>query len=248
MTHLIYNSFMAATVCYVVSLGFMVRHKKIPAGAFMTAGCIFNTFSLGLRYWTSFPLLPLYQGAYFLPCITGILCIKPLFSDSGAFLHPLLVSFLALAALVFPNDFYVPFLQSKTPFAHLFFIFGVTGKALFLITGVWALKALKGSAHSNSARIMGKSAMWGFFFWTLSVFSGAIWSYLGWGSPLIWDDPLLTTTMATWLYYTLFLHLHLTGFKRLKSRAIIAVMGSVWVFAFTCLPELGIFKWPGTPL
>ncbi len=246
MSEFIQDSFLAATICYIISLAFMLRHYKTGATVFLTVGCLCNALSLGVRYYTSFPLLPLYQSSYFVPCILGFCCMKPFFSHSGHPVHLLTVSFLAITALLFPNDYYLPFLQFKTLLSHFFFLFGVVGKAMFFMSGIWALMILMGSDISENTKKMSTTAMWGFFFWTLSIFSGALWAYLGWGSPVIWDDPLLSTTMAVWLYYTLFLHLHLIPrLYRPVPRSILALLGTMIMFVSTCVPELGIFRWPG---
>jgi ABC-type transport system involved in cytochrome c biogenesis permease subunit len=87
-------------------------------------------------------------------------------------------------------------------------------------------------------------SVWGFAFWTLSMFSGELWSYLGWGTPVVWDDPAITTVMATWFYYAYLLHLHLTGSWDIRSRTIYAAVGAVVVLSLNCLPEWGPFRWP----
>ena len=97
-------------------------------------------------------------------------------------------------------------------------------------------------------RGMNRTVLWGFFFWTLSVFSGAAWSWLGWGAPVVWDDPAMATTMAAWLFYSLVLHLHLTRFSSIRARAFACVFGALFVFCFTCVPELGPFRVPGWQL
>ncbi|SMC38928.1 Cytochrome C assembly protein [Desulfocicer vacuolatum DSM 3385] len=246
MSEFIQSSFLAATLCYITSLAFMLRRHIVGATFLLSVGCFCNALSLGVRYYTSFPLLPLYQGAYFVPCILGVCCIKPVFSRSGHPVHLLTISLLAVTALFFPNDYYLPFLQFKTLFSHLFFLFGVVGKAMFFMSGIWAVMILIKSDDSGNIKKMSTTTMWGFFFWTLSIFSGAMWSYLGWGSPVIWDDPLLSTTMAVWLYYTLFLHLHLIpALYRPVPRSVLALLGSVTMFVSTCVPELGIFRCPG---
>jgi ABC-type transport system involved in cytochrome c biogenesis permease subunit len=156
-----------------------------------------------------------------------------------------LINLLSWSAYFFPNDFYLPFLQFKTLFAHGFFLLGVLGRALFLVAGTGAVMLLMGKSGTDKARSIGRFVLWGFFFWTLSVFSGAVWSWLGWGSPIVWDDPVITTTMATWLLYSLMLHLHLTRFSSADSRAWFALAGAAWVFCFNCMPELGPFRPPG---
>jgi len=269
-------SFMAAAFCYIISLALMIGSRRRASAFFMGLGCSLNLLSLGVRYYGFFPMLPLYQGAYLIPCLVGACCIKPILASSGHPIHPLMVSSLALTALFFPNDYYLPVLQFKTPFAHAFVFFGVVGKAMFFMAGTWAFLALIRSARqsrerswqtsetgdetesivksqlvasistSENLKKMGNAVILGFFFWTLSIFSGAVWSYLGWGSPVVWDDPLMTTTMAVWLYFTLFLHLHLipTLYKPFP-RAMFALVGSALVFVGTLMPELGMLRWPG---
>lgn len=85
--------------------------------------------------------------------------------------------------------------------------------------------------------------VWGFAFFTLSMFSGELWSYLGWGTPVVWDDPAITTTMAAWFFYICWLHLHLTGAWSARSRSIFAACGAPTVFCLNILPELGPFRW-----
>jgi hypothetical protein len=241
---LIQNFFFIASCFYAAALGAVVMKRQGPGGMLLGAGCLCNGFSLAVRYWSSYPLLPLYQGVYFIPFVVGLFCVRGLYRGEGSVIHGILVVVLAGSALFFPNDFYLPFLQFKTVFAHGFFLLGVGGKALFLLAGAWAVLILGEQDRSDLVKRMGTYLVWGYFLWTLSVFSGAVWAYLGWGAPIVWEDPLLVTTMATWLYYTLFLHLHLTGLNSVRSRAIFALLGAVFVFLFNLVPELGIFMVP----
>ena len=242
--------FLAAAILYLVSLVGAAGKKKTCAGYLFFAGLLCNAISLGLRYWITFPLLPLYQGAFFLPFIVGAIGIRFGIFRSNALVGILpgffIVTVLAWSAYLFPNDFYLPFLQFKTLFAHGFFLLGVVGKSMFLLAGVKAVQVLFAQdREAGQAKSMGQIVSWGFIFWTLSVFAGAAWSWLGWGSPVIWDDPLMVTTMATWLLYSLLLHLHLTLFAGQRSRAWFILAGAVWVFCFNCVTELGPFRLPG---
>ena len=76
------------------------------------------------------------------------------------------------------------------------------------------------------------------------MFTGEMWSYLGWGTPVVWEDPAITTTMATWFFYICLLHLHLTGSWTTRSRGIYAAAGALVIFVLNCVPELGPFRWP----
>lgn len=238
--------FFAAALLYLFSLVMAIGKKKTRAGYFFCAGLLCNAVSLGLRYWICFPLLPLYQGAFFLPFLVGIIGMGSGMFRSNTMIGVLpgvfLVTLLAWLAHLFPNDFYLPFLQFKTLFAHGFFLLGVVGKSLFLLAGVRAVQVLF-AQNRGQTKHMGQILSWGFVFWTLSVFAGAAWAWLGWGSPVIWDDPLMAVTMATWLLYSLLLHLHLTVFSE-RSRAWFTLAGAVWVFC-VCATELGPLRLPG---
>ena len=242
---IIHYFFLAAAILYLVSLITAVGKKKTCARHLFFAGLLFNAVSIVLRYWISFPLLPLYQGPFFLPFFVGIIGIRSIVFQSNVLPGFFIVTLLAWSAYLFPNDFYLPFLQFKTLFAQSFFLLGVVGKSMFLLAGVGAVQVLFSQDRKGQAKPMGQIVSWGFVFWTLSVFAGAVWSWLGWGSPVIWDDPLMATTMATWLLYSLLLHLHLTVFSGTRHRAWFIFAGAVWVFCFNCVPELGPFRLPG---
>ncbi len=243
--HIINYFFLAGTIFYLLSVILAVWQKNTPAKYIFYTGLVCNAISLGLRYRICFPMLPLYQGAFFLPFIIGIIgtigCRHDIFSVNilpGFFL----VTITALAALFFPNDFYIPFLQFKTMFAHGFFLFGVIGKSLFLLAGAGAVQVLLKKKSKDQIKPVARIVSWGFVFYTLSIFSGAAWSWFGWGSPVVWDDPLMATTMATWLLYSFLLHLHLTRFSNPGSRAWFFLAGACFVFCFNCVTEFGPFR------
>ena len=146
----------------------------------------------------------------------------------------------ALAAVCFPKDFYLPFPQSKTLFAHLFFLFGVIGKSCFFVS---AARAAAGETDADSFRW----AVRGFAFWTISMFCGGLWSYLGWGTPVVWEDPAIVVAMAVWFFYVCFLHLHLTGGWTPRRRRVFAAAGGWAVLALHAIPDLGPFRNPFRP-
>jgi hypothetical protein len=155
----------------------------------------------------------------------------------------MVISSLSALALFFPKDYYYPFIKSYTIFSHLFFLFGVVGKAFFIMASVYALTFL--SDKENSTFDLVKSnIIRGYTFWTMSLFSGEIWSYLGWGTPVVWDDASFTTVMAIWFYYAAFLHLHLLRFFNRKRRAIFALTGLPILIFIIFYTEMGKFCFP----
>lgn len=204
------------------------------------------------RYWQAWPMLPMYLGPVTLPlALTLLLC-----ADGQAAGEPVVGRFLvgvaallALMGVCFPKDFYLPFLKSATPLAHLFLVFGTIARACFLCAAAWALAGLLPnragfrSASNHFQRAM-RWTVWGFGLATLSMFAGELWSYLGWGTPVVWDEPAITIAMATWFFYICLLHLHLTGSWSARSRGIYTATGAVVIIALNSLPDLGPFRWP----
>ena len=162
---------------------------------------------------------------------------------------------LAWISVFFPQDFYVPFLKSKTFFSHLFLWLNTTGKACFITAGLHALLAtvpsLKTPPHetrpeSHNPEVQ-RWIVWGFVVWTLAMFCGEIWSYLGWGAPVVWDDAGVVLTMAVWFYFGGLLHLHLIRWWNFRRRMWAVVTGAVFVVC-TTIAEWGTFRVPNLPM
>jgi len=259
------NMSLLAAFFYLLSCGTAIfcRDKWM-----FTFRCLFgiglfaNFLSAASRYYFSWPLMPMYQRPFFLPLFIGILSLNTIWHRQAEW--RLLVSavcFLSLTAAFFPKDFYLPFLESRTIFSHLFFLPGIVGMACFIIAGIHAiihirlycaksdgqaqeLKKSENRVVSGNKSWVSRWIVWGFAFWTISMFSGEIWSYLGWGSPVVWDDAAILTAMGTWFYYACFLHLHLQKMWDSKRRAYAAVFGVVLTLVFNFYPDLGKFQLP----
>ncbi len=243
---LIHTSFEGAVLMYTLAV---ILHffsgKSRGAVPCLVLGLMLNGLSLVLRYWSFIPLMPLFQGPFFLPFAVGVMGLKSYVSEARRPFFLWLVASLAWVCYLFPNDFYLPYLQFKTPFAHGLFLFSIIGKALFLLAGETGLSLFLWQEKSGRPKEMATRLLWGFFFYTLSVFSGAVWSWLGWGCALVWDDPVIAVSMATWLLYALLLHLHLTRFSSPAAKALILTAGAGWIICAGVIPELGPFRTPG---
>jgi len=253
------NMFYLAAFFYLLAWGFVLFCRGRSASLFrgpLWIGLFANFLSAAGRYYFSWPLMPMYQTPFFLPLFIGVLLSKRMRDkEAGRLLPVSAVCLLSLTAVFFPKDFYLPFLESRTIFSHLFFLSGVVGKACFIIAGIHAIdyiclchadsgrqvQKLKNSEKRNQAS---RWIIWGFAFWTISMFSGEIWSYLGWGSPVVWDDAAILTAMATWFYYACFLHLHLQKTWNFKKRSYAAILGAVLTLVFNFYSDLGRFQLP----
>lgn len=245
----LYGLAFLATLC--------TSRRQLPVVLFLLPAVLINSLVVVLRYHQAWPMLPMHLGAMALPLCLGLL--YPLAASGCEPVQQRMVErtllgvmvLLVLLGLCFPKDFYLPFLKSKTLLAHGFLWFGLAGKACFVLSAIWALAALAAHRQADAKQRLTLAlqrslgwAVWGFALWTLSMFSGELWSYLGWGTPVVWEDPALTLTMATWFFYACSLHLHLTRSWGPIARACYVSLGGLTILALTCLPDLGPFRTP----
>ncbi len=271
--------FKIATGLYILSLVSAIWFSRRPRTLlfFLVFALLANATALIGRYWIAWPMLPMYAGVQALPVFMGTVAFAIGYpcKNGSCPLRIILtwIVVIALAGVLFPKNYYIPFIKSQTVWAHLFFRFGVAGRGCFLFSAAWAMAGLieksenegrktrdegrnrrptnrpsslvhrPSNASSPSSRTM-HWAIWGFAFLTLSMFAGELWSYLGWGTPVVWDDPAITTTMATWFFYICLLHLHLTGTWSTRARSLYAAAGALVVLGLNCVPELGPLRWP----
>ena len=305
--------FKLATGLYGLSLicSFACGRRSRAGLFFLIPALLTNAMAVAHRFWTAWPMLPMYASPLTLPLFMGgvVACNRASSSTHARTMRGVLILtvIIALTGVLFPKDYYIPFIKSQTIWAHLFFWFGLAGRGCFLIAAAWAMTALaertgepeyRGQRETESRRggegetgrreKEGRRTMddgrnrrisvshpstcvprpteqavspsphqqispasralrwivWGFAFWTLSMFTGEMWSYLGWGTPVVWDDPAITTTMATWFFYICLLHLHLTGSWTARGRAAYTAFGGLVVLVLNGVPELGPLRWP----
>lgn len=209
-----------------------------------------NLASIGLKLYLSWPMQSPFQEPFWLPAAMALLALGAYWRSRPALAKQLtlLTAVLAVLAALFPNDYYLPFPRSHTIVAHIFLPMSVAGKACFYAAGIAALMFLtqrKETREQDRARpLFGRLIVWGFVVFTLSLFLAETWSYLGWASPVIWNNATMTSTMAVWFYYGCFLHLYLLRAWSARRRAWFAVAGLPLLVVFTLLPETGGFKWP----
>ena len=255
-THSLFQ--LAGALYGLALLAALMPGRRGPLTGFLLALALAaNLAVVALRYHQAWPMLPMHLGAMALPLCLGLL-LPWAAGGSGTSLEQavrrillVLIVLLVGTALCFPRDFYLPFLKSKTLLAHGFLWFGLIGKACFAVSAAWALASLPLFRHAADrqpqAAAMHRCQRWaalGFALWTVSMFTGELWSYLGWGTPVVWEDPALTLTMAAWFFYACQLHLHLTRAWSLRARALYASLGGLVLLALTCLPDFGPFRTP----
>jgi hypothetical protein len=234
------------------------RHNRGPALFGLAAATAAGFGYIAWRYWLAWPMTPMYLGTAGVPPVLGILALNSIGwrlrqGDGGlpaarALQAVLLVGLaVGILSICFPKDFYLPFLKTISGFSHFMLWFMLLGKAAFFLSGVWAVTGLSNGSPPRLGALSFNWLVWGFAFWTLSMFSGEIWSYQGWGVPVVWEDASITTTMATWFYYIALLHLHLTGTWSQKARSLAAGLGILVIIVLNCGPDLGPLRSPFKP-
>ena len=254
-----------ALYCLTLAPAFILRRHSNIFIFFIVPAIAVNLLSVIMRFYIALPMLPMHLGNTALPlclAIAAILVKSPDQNHGTPYrIILLMTAVISLTAVFFPKDFYLPFIKSNTLFAHLFFLCGLLGRSCLLVGAAWALNGLTTNKKASSSQPIDRRhrsnsqrqpaldrsllwTVWGFAFWTFAMFAGELWSYFGWGTPVVWDDPAVTSAMATWFFYICLLHLHLTGSWNARSRGVYTVFGALVVFCLNCIPEMGPLRWP----
>jgi len=241
--------FQAGALFYLLAATAVFFKGRLAVPMLLGLALAANLLSISLKLYLSWPMQSPFQEPFWLPPAMAVLALGTYKGGRPALAKRLVVltAALALIAALFPNDYYLPFPRSNTIVAHIFLPMSVAGKACFYAAGAAALMFLtrrEETLEQDRARpLFGRFIVWGFVVFTLSLFLAEIWSYLGWASPVIWNNATMTSTMAVWFYYGCFLHLYLLRLWSARRRAWFALAGVPLLVVFTLLPETGGFKW-----
>lgn len=114
--------------------------------------------------------------------------------------------------------------------AYALFTLAFAGAALYLIAGF-------GRGDEGTLRkyqdIASRSVLWGFFFFSASMFAGAIWGYLAWGAYWLWE-PKVIWSFIVWFYYAGAMHAYYIKSWRGRGLAVATVLG-LFIVGFTYL-------------
>ena len=83
---------------------------------------------------------------------------------------------------------------------------------------------------------------WGFALWTPAMFCGELWSWLGWGTAVVWEDPALLLMMAAWFLAVAALHPHFSRTLGLKARAAWTAGCGLGILVLGLLADFGPFR------
>lgn len=245
-----YDLFFAAAVVYALAVGLAFGRRPGPAGLAAWLGLALNLGSMGMKLYASWPMQAPYMQPFWLPATTAAMGLWLLARDDRPAARALLglAAGLALFTAFSPKDYYLPFPRSNTIFAHLFLAVDSAAKAFLLAGGAAAGLFLLASGDEDMQRgrrsLFASLIVWGFVLYSLGLFIAQTWSYLGWASPVVFNEYTMTSSMAAWFYYGCFLHLYLLKSWKARRRAWFALAGAPLLIYFNYLPETGQFKVP----
>lgn len=245
---------LAALGAALILTGIRPHSRALPWCA--GAGTVALFFAVLYRYLGAWPMLPMHLAPTLSAALLALfvlvrLCCGRHRETGGLELHRLRTALVLLlccltAMLFFPRDFYLPFPRTDSPFAHLMLLSGACGRVCFVLGTAWSLAFFRATEEERVLCL--KRALvwmaWGFACWTLAMFSGELWSYLGWGTAVVWDDPALLLMMAAWFLAIFVLHLHFSG-KFLRARILRATCcacGGTLILVLGLLADFGPFR------
>ena len=116
--------------------------------------------------------------------------------------------------------------------AYAFFTLAFSGAVVYLI------KDLRGDSEDETKKfqeIAARSVLWGFLFFSASMFAGAIWGWLAWGTYWLWE-PKVIWSFIVWFFYAGAMHAWFVREWRGRGLAVATVIG----FFVTLFTYLGV--------
>ncbi|MBI1910486.1 MAG: cytochrome c biogenesis protein CcsA [Deltaproteobacteria bacterium] len=114
--------------------------------------------------------------------------------------------------------------------AYALFTLAFSAALLFLIQN---FRGIDKDELKKFQDIAGRSILWGFAFFSASMFAGAVWGYLAWGAYWMWE-PKIIWSFIVWFYYAGAMHAFYVKEWRGTGLSIATVLG-FFVVIFTYL-------------
>lgn len=231
----------AFTVCVFI----LIKKKdyRFPLRIVLSAGTLIHFFALVLRsyYVGHAPMANLYETLLFFSFAVSVatLVYNVRYCARATELISLPVASLLLYFAIAANHSFTPlFLALKTLWFEVHVMASFAGYALFTISFSSSLFFLisveKEHTLMRTYDDMTNSAnLWGFSFFSLAMFSGAIWAYLAWGNYWFWE-PKTIWSFILWFYFAGIVHGHYLKRWRGKRVAWMTIIGfGVVIFTYT---------------
>ena len=258
-----------AVVCYMAGFSFKFKPAE-KAGTLVTAAAVLLNLSGIIARWIEShrlgighaPLTNLYESLVFFAFAIGAiyLLMEFRFKTRAFGTIAVLLAFIALAYASLSPDIdqqikpLIPALQSNWLTAHVITCFlGYAAFAIaFAISLVYILLKRDRDPETESPAasllpsaevlddLIYQSVIFGFFFLSVGIITGAVWANTAWGRYWGWD-PKETWSLITWFIYAILLHARLVRGWQGKTIAWISIIG----FAAVIFTYFGVNLLPG---
>ena len=115
--------------------------------------------------------------------------------------------------------------------AYALFTLAFSGSLLYLLGNM--KKSEEPERLRDFQDISVRGVLWGFFFFSVSMFAGAIWAYLAWGAYWMWE-PKILWSFIVWFWYAGAMHAFYVKRWQIKGLAVLSVIG-FFIVLFTYL-------------
>lgn len=221
----------AAILFYAAASFFLFIRKTKIAFIFILTGFIVYTLFIVSRGWLTgiFLINGLVEGVYFMPWVMAlIISYLSLFSNDSDIKREIMTAVLpllclSLFAVYYPKGLIPPTPNKLTIWAYIFFIAEAGGHAFFYLGGWFAaIAVIKKQRMVDFHQLL----LWGFVLFSISQVCGAVWAFLGWGSPFRWGTRHLQSAVI-WCYYAAYLHLRFLKTWSDVQRMVYVIAGSI---------------------
>lgn len=251
----IHNFFLSGCLLYLPAAVAGLAGWRTLRNLFFLSAVLFILLSAVVRFYYHWPLMCLFQEPYLISLFVALVAVYLYAKKDKAsgIAVGVFSAALSVFTFLFPGDIYISFVKTNSWWAYLFSVSSSLSRAAYLSSGIVALMFLwqKNFTGNDAAMTLKKYGLVrnliiaGFAFHSLSMFCGALWSYVGWGAPIQWESRLFLGMIGVWFYYSFFLHLHLESGASRKTLLYAAFAGGIFAFVFTFLPDTGVFYFRG---
>ena len=219
-------------------------HEALSRHA-ISAGLLAHTLALAVRVYSTghAPMASMYETLVFYSWTVVALSVIVMYRYAERATEMVTMP-VALLALVFSFAYEKPgapltlilrthWFETHVSFsfvAYAFFTLAFSAAVLYLIKGRGAYEQ---DGLKKFQDIAARSVLWGFCFFSASMFAGAVWGYLAWGNYWLWE-PKIIWSFIVWFYYAGAMHAFYVREWRGKGLSVATVIG-FFVVLFTYL-------------
>lgn len=184
----------------------------------------------------------LVDPVFFLPfaIVLAILYLAAKIKEPFRGIDPAILLLLAatIFAVFYPKGIIPPAANKTGICPFLFFVFENAAYGLF---GLSAMLALLFSKEERLQKILRRTIVTGFIFFSIAQVTGALWSFQGWGHPFMWGSRHLSSA-AVWLFYGALIHMRFLSSFVIPERWLVVAGGALAVYVYYAhlISEMGI--------